>query len=163
MQQLVIYGEQRGSSRSEGLARDAEKERCQPNRQSRLIRFGRGEGRKAEGFEEAAKNYLRESISRYIDGSRGYYSYDTKTGKKAYDLVVKALNLQPENKEAWALRGKLEILIWRLHDAAASFEKAGEEFVVHKEACVEFAKLKKGARRIVEFHTSYYPQFVSHS
>ena len=149
-----LRGAEREARDAEGLARDAEKEAVKSAQQAKQALFDLAEEKdeKQRGFEEAAKNYLRESISRYIDGSRGYYSYDTKTGKKAYDLVVKALNLQPENKEAWALRGKLEILIWRLHDAAASFEKAGEEFVVHKEACVEFAKLKKGeTRRIVEF------------
>lgn len=110
---------------------------------------------KLRGLEVAAANYLRESSALYVEGSHGRISYDPQHSKKAYPLVVKALDLKPDNKEAWGLRGKLEILLWKLDEAAISFGEAGEKFKILQKACEEFKGLKKGdTRKIVDFlHT----------
>lgn len=88
--------------------------------------------------EDFANDYLRESLVYYKANDRGRYVYPHRYDEKAYQMVNKALQLEPDNLEAWALKGQLAMLTNRLDEATDAFAKAGENYQAHRLVCEEF-------------------------
>ncbi|MFC4994597.1 protein kinase domain-containing protein [Rubritalea tangerina] len=103
-----------------------------------LLQYQRAQAEKEQQGVAFANDYLKESISYYYDGTRGRHDYITRRDERAYQLVTKALELDPSNEEAWALKGRLSMLTFRLDVAEKAFERAGQQYLTHLDVCRSF-------------------------
>ncbi|NWK55100.1 serine/threonine protein kinase [Verrucomicrobiaceae bacterium N1E253] len=125
---------------SERAAQDAKGEAVneQHNTQKALDLLKQAQAEKEQQGEVFANDYLEESISYYQANERGRYFYSRRYDKKAYQMVNKALELNPDDPEAWALKGRLAMLTNRLGVAIQAFQRAGEKYSIHSEVCEKY-------------------------
>ena len=102
-----------------------------------LDKIRRAQEEKQKLDREFAGNYLEGAISYYKNRTRGVHNYYTEYDEKAYQLVSRALELDDTDHEAWVLKGRLAMLTSRLEAAEFSFEKAGEEYEIHRKTALE--------------------------
>lgn len=103
-----------------------------------LAMYHQAEQAREETARKAFEQFLNESQKRYTDEARGHYDYKPSDDVKAYHLVNQALAFDDTQQEAWALKGKLAMMIDDFEDAIFSFEKAGEALNAYREICIRY-------------------------
>ena len=109
------------------------------NAEEALNLFSEAESEKQKLGQQFASNYLNESVHYYYDVARGRHDYVARRDQRAYQLVSRALELDPTNLEAWALKGRLAMLTMRFEEAIIAFDKAGDDYKLHRSVCKEFS------------------------
>ncbi len=121
-----LQQEQRRAVQQEKISREA------------LEKYNKAEKERIATTRKAYERFLKESEAQYKDVSKGIRDYIPANDVRAYHLVTQALEFNSELPGAWALKGKLAMLIGNFNEAAEAFAKAGDCYKLYRKVCLDY-------------------------
>ncbi|MCM8542934.1 MAG: protein kinase [Lentisphaeraceae bacterium] len=112
-----------------------------------LVKLEMAQKEKDQLNKKRAEESYRQALELYEDSQQGLFSYDKVKNKLAFFSIQRALDLDPEIKKAWELRGKLAILLNDWQEAIISFKESGQK--AYLDRVQKIHKMKKTPAQIL--------------
>ena len=89
-----------------------------------------------------AKQYLEKSSQLYFNATAKGHRYNPELNIKAYANIIRAVELNPNLEEAWAIKGQLHIFMEQFELAIKAFARAGKEHQIYSQTLQNFLQTR---------------------